>query len=195
MKRNYLVKTNFERFYFEEYNQQVEELILEYFKFKSIHKTIGSFTYNNKHVNSIEQFIYLMNLKYETEKNSVGITGIEKRGFNFHLDHIIPISYGFNNGIDYKLIGSTENLQILPRLENQLKKHYITDKALSILDKYKPERKPYNKLHSFEREGDSKFYKSIIKIFGKEFIKIEDDKFISVYNLNNATKIKDIKYR
>lgn len=36
----------------------------------------------------------------------------------YQLDHIISIRYGFDNGIDPKIIASSENLQMLPWSEN-----------------------------------------------------------------------------
>lgn len=39
----------------------------------------------------------------------------------YHLDHIIPISYGFKQQIDPKIIGNINNLQFLPWRENLIK--------------------------------------------------------------------------
>ncbi len=36
----------------------------------------------------------------------------------YHLDHIIPISYGFKNKIDPSIIGDLTNLQMIPAIEN-----------------------------------------------------------------------------
>ena len=36
----------------------------------------------------------------------------------YHLDHIIPISYGFENKIDPSIIGDLTNLQMIPAIEN-----------------------------------------------------------------------------
>jgi hypothetical protein len=48
----------------------------------------------------------------------------EKRGHfrtskePYHLDHIIPISYGFANGISPEVIGELKNLRFIPAIEN-----------------------------------------------------------------------------
>lgn len=43
----------------------------------------------------------------------------------FHLDHIYPISRGFENNIASKIIGNIDNLQMLPWKENILKSNNI----------------------------------------------------------------------
>ena len=70
-----------------------------------------------------------------------------------------------------------------------------TAKGDYLLWKYKPEFNPPIKQHKFEKEGRSVYYVYSSRGVGKEMIKTEDDKFISIINLNTAEKIKDIKYR
>lgn len=50
------------------------------------------------------------------------LTNHEKRHFKgYHLDHIIPISYGFKNELPADVIGHISNLQFIPYKENMLK--------------------------------------------------------------------------
>lgn len=63
-----------------------------------------------------------------SELNAPMVPNIELRGKDYHLDHIIPISYGFKAEIDPAIIGGLNNLQILSHRDNFLK-----------AAKYKPE--------------------------------------------------------
>jgi len=45
----------------------------------------------------------------------------------YHIDHIIPISYGFENNIEPKIIGDITNLQMLPAVENIKKGNLYED--------------------------------------------------------------------
>jgi len=65
-----------------------------------------------------------------TEQNAPNVPNIELRGKDYHLDHIMPIAYGFKNDIDPAIIGALDNLQILTHRDNFLK-----------AAKYKPETK------------------------------------------------------
>ena len=69
-----------------------------------------------------------------SEKNCLEIKDIELRGINYHLDHIIPIYLGYCYGIGAEIIGSKENLQIIPRKDNLKKNFILTKKALEILE-------------------------------------------------------------
>ena len=195
MKRNYLVRTYWERLYFEEYSQELDDLLLQYFQFKVYNgRQSDTLTYG-KQYKSIEYFLYALEVYKETNKNVPNVLGIENRGINLHLDHIIPISYGFKNSINPSIIGGIDNLQIISNRDNARKSNNPTAKGDYLLWKYKPEIKIVQKEHLFEREGISKYYTLSFKAIGKEMIKIEDDGFISIINLNTAEKIKDIKYR
>lgn len=86
--------------------------------------------------------IYKDLCKKETEKNTFYLENIELRGWDtYHVDHIVPIHYGYKNKISPKLIGSFENLQILPAVVNRLKSDILTEKSLSILDLWKRSKK------------------------------------------------------
>lgn len=71
-----------------------------------------------------------------TEKNAHKVQDIHTRGAQFHLDHIIPIQYGFENNINPHIIGSHLNLQMLPAKENLKKSNNITEKAIELLKKF-----------------------------------------------------------
>ena len=58
------------------------------------------------------------------------IENYDKRGMTgkdgaYHLDHIIPISFGFNNDILPEKIGNINNLQFIPWLENIKKNNKV----------------------------------------------------------------------
>lgn len=79
---------------------------------------------------------YKMDVWTETNKHLQDVVNISKRGKDFHLDHIVPIQYGYRNNISPELIGGKENLQILTRDENFKKGLKITDKAKELLNKW-----------------------------------------------------------
>ena len=61
----------------------------------------------------LEQFIYYYNTWKYTIINSPNVKDIEKRGKDFHLDHIIPIKIGYKYNISPQIIGSLPNLRII----------------------------------------------------------------------------------
>lgn len=73
-----------------------------------------------------------------TELNAHKVDGIEKRGWQeYHLDHIVPICYGFENKIPPKKMASLDNLQMLYWKENLfVKKTKLTIKGKEILAKW-----------------------------------------------------------
>ena len=68
-----------------------------------------------------------------TEKEAHKVDNINLRSINYHLDHIIPIQYGFVNYIPPKIIGIYKNLNIITAKENFTKCNNITDKAKELL--------------------------------------------------------------
>ena len=103
MKRNYLVRTYWERLYFEEYSQELDDLLLQYFQFKIYNgRQSNTLTYG-KQYKSIEYFLYALEVYKETNKNAPNVLGIENRGINLHLDHIIPICSAKTDEDVYKL--------------------------------------------------------------------------------------------
>ena len=68
-----------------------------------------------------------------TERNAAQVAGIEKRGAAFHLDHIVPILYGYEHNISPHLIGGLDNLRIISRAENMRKVNFITECSKKVL--------------------------------------------------------------
>ena len=94
---------------------------------------------NPKHQNYInnnptEYKEYKTKVTYYTEqsyKKHIKILDRYKlRSKEYHLDHIIPISYGWINKIEPKIIGSLNNIQILIKIENLKKSNKINDLPL-----------------------------------------------------------------
>jgi hypothetical protein len=71
-----------------------------------------------------EFYVYELKVNSITRKQSLNLLeNFDKRGrFQYHLDHIIPISVGFIKNINPKIIGNIKNLQMLWWSDN-LKKH------------------------------------------------------------------------
>lgn len=53
------------------------------------------------------------------------------------MDHIVPISYGYKNSIKPELIGSLENLRIIPHIQNFEKLAKLTEDSKELLNKWK----------------------------------------------------------
>lgn len=85
----------------------------------------------------LEYCIYFLEVWQETEKNKVQVSNIELRGVAYHLDHIVPIHYGYVNKICHTLIGSKENLQMLTALQNLSKGRNLTEPAKELLKLWK----------------------------------------------------------
>ena len=64
------------------------------------------------------------------------VKDIEKRGKDFHLDHIIPIKIGYKYNISPQIIGSLDNLRIIDFKSNMHKLNRITDDTLKVLSLY-----------------------------------------------------------
>ena len=84
----------------------------------------------------LERFIYYYNAWKITESNKHNIIDIDKRSWDFHLDHIIPISIGFKYNINPNIIGNICNLRILPSMENRSKSAQITDDTIRVLSDF-----------------------------------------------------------
>lgn len=63
---------------------------------------------------SYNQFLHMIN------------PDLTPRDQNWHLDHILPISFGFSNAVPPFLIASPVNLQIIPASANQSKGNRLT---------------------------------------------------------------------
>ena len=84
----------------------------------------------------LEQFIYYYNVWKYTTINSPNVKDIEKRGKDFHLDHIIPIKIGYKYNISPQIIGSLPNLRIIDFKSNLHKSNRITDDTIKVLSLY-----------------------------------------------------------
>ena len=73
----------------------------------------------------IKQFnLYKGSVRYYTRKVVEDVPNYDKSKHNFmdhHIDHKIPISYGFKNNIKPKNLGHVSNLQFISKEENDLK--------------------------------------------------------------------------
>ena len=84
----------------------------------------------------LEQFIYYYNTWKYTIINSPNVKDIEKRGKDFHLDHIIPIKIGYKYNISPQIIGSLPNLRIIDFKSNLHKANRITEDTIKVLSLY-----------------------------------------------------------
>jgi len=118
------------------YNNESDKEIIDFIEFYEV-ATPKERSFATKHKRTeIKKFCYLVNVKRQTEINSIKVKGINKRNWEFQLDHIVPVSYGFENNIPVNLISSIENLQMLTRFENMMKSNKITDEAKLLLKKW-----------------------------------------------------------
>lgn len=58
----------------------------------------------------------------------------------YHLDHRIPISYGYQQNIPPEKIGSMENLRFILAEDNMRKKNNLTEDSHKVLRKFKRKR-------------------------------------------------------
>lgn len=72
--------------------------------------------------------------KYTRKQPLFQLENYEKRGKgSFHLDHIVSIKYGFDNGIEPELIGNIANLRYLYWNENISKRNYLTQEGWDVI--------------------------------------------------------------
>lgn len=110
----------------ENYRKIIEELYPKLFRTKKKKK---------------EKLAYYNKCWKITEKNAPLIKDIDKRKFkSYDIDHIVPISYGYKNNIPAELIGSLENLRMLPNKENLLKNINITEESEEMLLLWKKQK-------------------------------------------------------
>jgi len=64
------------------------------------------------------------------------IANIDKRGSDYHLDHIVPITLGFKYDIPHEWVAATENLQIIPAHDNYMKNAKLIKGGKELLDKW-----------------------------------------------------------
>lgn len=69
----------------------------------------------------------LTNKTYRENEIEINPEGFERGMSSYHLDHIVPIIYGFKNNIPPEEIARKENLQMLPAKENLSKGRKSSD--------------------------------------------------------------------
>lgn len=72
-------------------------------------------------------------IKYKNIINPNNFT----RGTYYHLDHIVPIIVGFEQGLETDIISSVENLQIIPAKDNCVKNRFVCiEDVEKLLERY-----------------------------------------------------------
>jgi len=105
--------------------------------------------------------IYHTEHTFKNNKNIIDPQNL--RGWEYHLDHYIPISYGFKNKVPPILLGNINNLSILDKISN-IKK---SDKIDNIPLWYISEFIKYIKLNKNENciDRNTQFWENIISKF------------------------------
>lgn len=81
--------------------------------------------------------VYYKTVWEETEKHTAQLDGIENRGWeDYHVDHIVPIQFGFRKKLPPALVGSLENLRMLSWEDNMAKSSKLTDESKRLLKKW-----------------------------------------------------------
>ena len=96
----------------------------------------------------LEKFLYYFKVWLNTEENAVKMFNINNRGKDYHIDHIIPISYGYKYNINPSVIGSLDNLQLISKKDNFSKNLKVTEQTKEILLKLNID---INKLEDIKR--------------------------------------------
>ena len=121
----------------------------------------------------LEKFLYYFKVWQLTEENATNLKDISNRGKDYHIDHIIPISYGYKYNIDFSIIGSLSNLQLISKKDNFNKCTNITEQTKKALKNLNIEE---SKLKTFERS--------------KIFVPVkEKDEFINVSNIDDKHRL------
>jgi hypothetical protein len=91
--------------------------------YKKIHNKIYKYLKKGE----VEKYYYYFKVWEQTEMNCHEVKGIKTRSWQNQLDHIIPISLGFEIGIPIYIISDIKNLRIIPKKENFRKGKNITE--------------------------------------------------------------------
>jgi hypothetical protein len=85
--------------------------------------------------NLVYRYTRLQNIQaLENSDKPRGLCGVEGA---YQLDHIIPIKYGFDNGILPSILGSIQNLKIIPWEENRNKWTLIDEQTVkNVINSY-----------------------------------------------------------
>ena len=90
-----------------------------------------------KYKNGWERYSFLVwyytEKNYKTYRNTINPKNI-KRSKNYHLDHKYSISEGFKNNVDFRVISSKENLEILTMEENLSKQNKCSISLDELID-------------------------------------------------------------
>ena len=130
-----IASTGYRDFYLKEYDTELEQLIIQH---SIIHSQLIAKDLQHVRYDELQKFVYYHSVWQQTYINQTHLTKLSGDS----LDHIIPISYGYHNSINPEIIGSKDNLQILPIAENMRKGARITDEALDLLIKFGVKEKP-----------------------------------------------------
>lgn len=80
----------------------------------------------------VRKYIYYLKVWLITEQNAPQLKDNSLRGKVYCLDHITPISYGYENDIDPSIIGGLDNIRIIKHKENLTKnKQIIKDTTMN----------------------------------------------------------------
>ena len=91
---------------------------------KTLIETISGVSYDVWESTKTEKELYYKEVWRHTRKQNIELLKhYEKRGRagiygTYHLDHIIPIIYGFYNNISADVIGDISNLEFIPAIDN-----------------------------------------------------------------------------
>jgi hypothetical protein len=93
-------------------------------------------------INDLEKRLYYLKVWSITESQPLHILENHgKRCFKgpscFHLDHKLPISYGFHNNIPPEKIGHISNLRFIRSTVNMRKGHKLTTESHKVLRRLK----------------------------------------------------------
>lgn len=93
-------------------------------------------------IKDLDKRLYYLRVWCITEQQPLHVLkNHEKRCFRgancWHLDHIVPISYGFYNNISPEKIGHISNLRFIRSTVNMRKGHKLTTESHKVLRKIK----------------------------------------------------------
>ena len=93
-------------------------------------------------IKDLEKRLYYIRVWCLTESQPLHVLrNHDKRCFRgkncYHLDHIIPIIYGYNNNIPVEKIGGMSNLRFIRSEVNMRKGHKLTSESHKVLRKFK----------------------------------------------------------
>jgi len=96
-------------------------------------------------IKDLEKRLYYIKVWSITESQPLHVLrNHDKRCFRgkscYHLDHIIPIVYGYNNRIPPEKIGGMTNLRFIKSERNMRKGHKLTTESHRVLKKIKRKR-------------------------------------------------------